>query len=135
MGKQAPLKVLPVLERQLQTELKVPRVQRAGSLAELTVGNFVVSSAATSRQYEVRPVEYIEALRFEPQTDALGELKSLCEFHVRVPEARSDERVTTQVAHTAEARIREGWQPRLQWIASRLIKPARLPQVPTRIKL
>ena len=96
------------LERELQAELHLARIESASSLTEVAAGVLVVRSTAYRSKNEVGVVEHIEGVGVELHTHALRDFENLRQRHISSPVPRTDERVTAQVADTSQTRAGEG---------------------------
>jgi len=79
------------LEAQLQTELQLTRIERAGGLAKVAALEVVVRSTTGGSEDEVGTVEYVETVGVELQVDPFRELENLGHGHIRCPVPRTNE--------------------------------------------
>src|ERR1700731_624257 len=92
------------LERELQTELHLTRIESAGSLTEIAAGVLVMRSTAYRSKNEVGMVEHVEGIGVELYTHTLRDFENLRQRHISSPVPRTDKRVTPQVADTSQTR-------------------------------
>ena len=92
-----------VLERYLQSELQLARIESGSSLTEVALGNAIVGCVVRTGELEVGVVQRVKCFRAEFHSHSLCDLDLLVHRGIPGDERRTDKGVASQIADATEA--------------------------------